>query len=93
MLLLLSPMLLTSLSLSYFMLQTGIKDLLSLKETFQKRTRHYTFSIILTIYVASNLVILTQLQKALELNIGYAALYFVGIITNIMCTWLITNWF
>ena len=93
MLLLLSPMLLTSLSLSFFILQTGIKDLLMLKETFQKRTRHYSFTIILFIYGASNFVILTQLQKALELGGSYIALYFVGIITNIMCTWLITNWF
>ena len=93
MLLLLSPMLLTSLSLSFFILQTGIMDLLSLKETFHKRTRHYSLTIILFAFGASNVVILTQLQNTIELGGSYIALYFVGIITNIMCTWLITNWF
>ena len=92
-LLLLSPMIATSLSLSYFLLQTGVNDLLTGKEVLGKTKKNYVFIIILAGYIISNLVLMTQLQKAVIYDGSYTILYIIGLLANILCTWLMTNWF
>ena len=91
--LLLSPLLATILSLTYLSVKSGVDELLTIKEKFTSINRKIIFILIVTGYIFGNIIILTQLRNVIIFDGQYTALYLISIVINILCSWLITNWY